>query len=357
MRLPVLLILTAVAIGAPHARAQSDRPSPEFRRRAAQWLESTESSRRQAAIRSYLQLGPEAMPDYHKALQQAARGHDERLARLASDIANNPYATHHEAARELDAERERVLALVRTDYHKDPDKVRMLREEMEGLGRLYDRTQRLAAVDAGRFDAALEGSVAALAEIARELERFEPDRETKEMDDEELHSFIVGDNIESQTLVEQRTRYRASRDQATALAAAEEANAQAGPWANAVMRDFTALLNRERAWLGLNPFRLEEKLSAAARGHSADMAGGGFFSHTSPIPGKESPAQRARLAGFTGGWSGENIFAGSPSHTAAFSGWFGSDGHRFIMFASGPNVIGVGVHGSHWTMMTGHLGS
>jgi uncharacterized protein YkwD len=121
------------------------------------------------------------------------------------------------------------------------------------------------------------------------------------------------------------------------------------------MREFATILNRERSWLGLDPLRLEEKLSAAARGHSQDMASHGFFAHQSPIPGKASPGDRARLAGFTGGWSGENIFAGSASPAAAFGGWFGSDGHRFIMFAAGPNVIGVGVHGSHWTLMTGRL--
>jgi uncharacterized protein YkwD len=44
---------------------------------------------------------------------------------------------------------------------------------------------------------------------------------------------------------------------------------------------------------------------------------------------------------------------GSSSHTSAYNAWFGSDGHRFIMFSDRPNLIGIGPHGKHWTMMTG----
>jgi len=44
---------------------------------------------------------------------------------------------------------------------------------------------------------------------------------------------------------------------------------------------------------------------------------------------------------------------GSASPDAAYSAWFGSDGHRFIMFGNG-NVLGVGISGIHWTMMMGN---
>ena len=51
--------------------------------------------------------------------------------------------------------------------------------------------------------------------------------------------------------------------------------------------------------------------------------------------------------------SAENIFKGSSVYTSAYNGWFASDGHRFIMFARGPNLIGLGPVGNHWTLMTG----
>ncbi|MGB0993988.1 MAG: CAP domain-containing protein, partial [Akkermansiaceae bacterium] len=134
---------------------------------------------------------------------------------------------------------------------------------------------------------------------------------------------------------------------------AEKHNADC-KWANGSQKSFSDHLNKQRALLGLQPLLLEERLSAASFGHSQDMRSAGFFSHTSPIPGKRSPADRARKAKFKGSWTGENIFMGSPSPMAAYGGWFGSDGHRFIMFTrGGSNVIGVGVAGGHWTMMTG----
>ncbi len=335
------------------APAKSAAPSPQFLRRAVQWLESTDAKRRRAACRSFMQLGSGAMPYYRKALEKAAATHNKHLETLVGDSDANPYAAHDAAARQLADERERILPLIRTDYHKAPDKIRMLREEMTGLGRLYDKTTNLATTDTSRFDTQLDGTVAALVEIARELERFEPDRDSASLDDEELAKFVVEDNIDAQALLKQRDRLLATRKETAALAAAERDNASAGRWASPAMRAFATQLNRERAWIGLAPFRLEEKLSAAAKGHSSDMATIGFFAHTSPVKGKQTSGQRARLAGFTGRWTGENIYMGSTDPAAAYSAWFGSDGHRFIMFTAGPDVVGVGIHGRHWTMMTG----
>jgi uncharacterized protein YkwD len=59
------------------------------------------------------------------------------------------------------------------------------------------------------------------------------------------------------------------------------------------------------------------------------------------------------LAGFEGSGASENIFAGSTSPNAAYDAWFASDGHRFNMFGN-ANTLGVGVSGSHWTMMGGN---
>ncbi|MDP4791949.1 MAG: hypothetical protein NWR99_08690, partial [Verrucomicrobiales bacterium] len=52
-----------------------------------------------------------------------------------------------------------------------------------------------------------------------------------------------------------------------------------------------------------------------------------------------------------------NLAAQQPEIAAtlskAYDAWFASDGHRFIMMGKGPNVLGVGIAGNHWTMMTG----
>ena len=79
----------------------------------------------------------------------------------------------------------------------------------------------------------------------------------------------------------------------------------------------------------------------------------GYFAHESPVEANKSPGDRARNAKFDGGWSGENIFMGSPGASEAYGAWWGSDGHRFIMFSDGPNTLGVGPVSTYWTMMTG----
>ena len=110
-------------------------------------------------------------------------------------------------------------------------------------------------------------------------------------------------------------------------------------------------LNRMRLLVGLNALILDPKLCDASRGHSEDMATLNFFSHTSPVRGKESFSQRASLCGTTS--SGENIFMGSTKPSSANRGWFRSPGHHRNMFSPGHRRVGLGNYGSHWTQMFG----
>ncbi|MCX6876746.1 MAG: CAP domain-containing protein [Verrucomicrobia bacterium] len=338
--------------------AQDEGASADFKQRANQWMVSGDAAKRKAAYRSWMQLGAEAQPDYHKALDAAAKHHSKQLDELVRGrtVAANPYAAHLALAKQLDEERVRVMALIKTDWKKDAAKIKMLREEMTKLEKLWSRVNRLAAADTKRFDAALEGTLGGMLEVAREQERFDMDSETSSMTDEELGAYLLKDHVEGSVLPAQRERFEVTRKQAAALAAVEKDNAALEHWASATMKSFATLLNKERGITGLSLLRLEEKLCAATRGHSEDMARLGFFAHESPVEGKTSPWDRARLAGFTGNASGENIFMGSPGFAAAYQAWFGSDGHRFIMFGEGANVLGVGIAGVHWTLNTGKTG-
>jgi len=331
-------------------------PSAEFVRRANQWMVSSEAGKRKASYLSWKQMGPEALPEYQKGLEAARKHHSKVLEEVARGRASitNPYAAHHTLAVELDDERVRVMALIRTDWQKDGTKVKMLRTEMEGLEKLWERVNRLAAADTTKFDALVDGAVEGLAEVARELEAFDADLETVAVEDEDLRAYLMRDNLEGEHLMRQRQRFALTLDEVAVHAAAEKAHAGLEKWASATMKEFANLLNRERVIAGLPPLIMEEKLSDACLGHSLDMARLGFFAHESPVPGKKSPWDRAKLAGFEGSGSGENIFMGSTSHSAAYHAWFASDGHRFIMFGGG-NTLGVGIAGSHWTMMTGNL--
>lgn len=348
-------IFLAFLILALPASAQQVGAAAEFTRKAGQWMMSTEASKRQAAYRTWMQMGPEAMDDYEKSLGIARKFHSDAINKLCSTSgrSTNPFLEHEVVADELDAERARVMPLIRTDWKKDPKKVAMLRDEMAALVLLHEKANRIAKSDTTKLDATVDAHLDALAELAREMERFDDTLDTAQMDDEALRQFVVEDHFEASHLMKARQRFLATRAARIELEKITTINRKLGGWCNGGMQNFTEILNSERAVLGLPPLRIEEKLSAAAEGHSKDMARLGFFAHESPVPEKKSPWDRARKAGFQGNASGENIFMGSTSPQAAYNGWFGSDGHRFIMMAEGPNVIGVGIAGSHWTMMTG----
>ena len=109
-------------------------------------------------------------------------------------------------------------------------------------------------------------------------------------------------------------------------------------------------LNLTRTLLGLAPVAVDLRLCAAARDHSNDMKTLGFFSHESPVPGKATPWDRAKLFGTTA--SAENIAAGYPDGNAVNEGWFHSPGHHKNMLGNHKRV-GVGRVGTHYTQLFG----
>ncbi len=110
-------------------------------------------------------------------------------------------------------------------------------------------------------------------------------------------------------------------------------------------------LNQLRMLIGLRPVLIDVALCEASRGHSKDMAEKRFFSHDSPVQGKETPWRRAKLEGTTA--SAENIFAGSGDPRSANKAWWYSPGHHKNMLSPGQKRIGLGHHGGRWTQMFG----
>ncbi len=352
MKARLITIISAFVIGfSLHARAEEPASNMAAIRTAAQWLNSPEASKRKAASRTFLMMGSEALVHYKTALLASQKVHLDRIVQL--DKSKNILSEHDNIARQLHSERERVMPLIRTDYHKDPKKVQMLREEMTGLMELYNKSAKFAKGDTTVIENTLNSSVDALCEIARELEKLDPQLDTKELDAEQLRERIIKDSLEAEHVVQLLNSLKNTRKEIAALAEVEKLNADNKSWCLSSMKSFATVVNYERTVIGLRALRIEEKLSEAATGHSSDMARIGFFAHESPVPNKKTPWDRAALVKFDGNASGENIFMGSTDFQAAYNGWFGSDGHRFGMFSDGPNCTGLGVVGIHWTMMTG----
>lgn len=101
-----------------------------------------------------------------------------------------------------------------------------------------------------------------------------------------------------------------------------------------------ALINAERALVGCGPLSIDEKLTAAAQGHSADMAANNFFDHTGS--GGSDVSDRASSAGYSWGMVGENIAAGYSSPADVFAGWKTSAAHLQNIHNCAYTQTGIG---------------
>ncbi|MBI3956350.1 CvpA family protein [Candidatus Gottesmanbacteria bacterium] len=99
-------------------------------------------------------------------------------------------------------------------------------------------------------------------------------------------------------------------------------------------------VNRERAKEGLPTLRVEETLTAVARGHSRDMFERRYFAHYSP-EGRDV-GYRARQEGLEYALIGENL-AYAPDVELAHSGFMNSEGHRRNILDPAWTRIGIGV--------------
>jgi uncharacterized protein YkwD len=114
------------------------------------------------------------------------------------------------------------------------------------------------------------------------------------------------------------------------------------PSGNAALEaEVVDLVNKERAAVGLPAMKSNDKLTVAARGHSADMAARNYFSHTTP-EGVDF-ATRITNAGYR--WSGaaENIAKGQRTPADVMKSWMNSAGHKANILSPGLKDIGVGV--------------
>lgn len=115
-----------------------------------------------------------------------------------------------------------------------------------------------------------------------------------------------------------------------------------------LMKEVVRLSNIERANNGAPPLTVDHFLEIAALGHSQEMARLGYFDHTSPTPGRETPDVRIHLAGSSAPKTGENLamFSGHPEAELAEKavvGWMNSPGHRRNLLDPGFTHIGIGV--------------
>lgn len=101
-----------------------------------------------------------------------------------------------------------------------------------------------------------------------------------------------------------------------------------------------ALVNEERAAVGVPPLVVDVRLVRVARAHSEEMFRLRYFSHTSPVTG--SPFDRLDAAGIRYARAGENL-AYAQSVAVAHRGLMRSAGHRDNILRAQFTRIGIGV--------------
>ena len=271
--------------------------------KALQWMQNEDPARRAAAYRTFYLFGKEAQPAYKRTLEKVQLLHEKKLGRLIDNARSNPFTELEILSDDLKSERERIFKLIHTDYKKEGSKVRMLVDEVQGLQKKNEEIRKVAAKDSATFEKSVNTLALALAEVKRELLVLEGEELPEEkIDSDKSIAEALNNTFEGESYLKTKAIVDMVRKEVSELTTTNATNA-AAQWSNSSQKDFSKHLNEFRSIFGLGLFTMEERLSAASTGHSIDMATVGFFSHTSPVEGKKSPGDRARLAKFQHRWN------------------------------------------------------
>jgi uncharacterized protein YkwD len=103
--------------------------------------------------------------------------------------------------------------------------------------------------------------------------------------------------------------------------------------------EIISLINKARTGAGLPALTVNSQLTAAAQGHSNDMACFSLLSHSGS--NGSTPSQRISAAGYSASFSEEMIYAGGYPQDA-FDWWMGDATHHDVIMDTRVKEIGVG---------------
>lgn len=134
------------------------------------------------------------------------------------------------------------------------------------------------------------------------------------------------------------------------------------PSASSFAQEMLHAVNAERKKENLSPLCINNKLQAAAQGHSDDMARNNIFSHTGSGGSQLGARVKNQRFQYTG--VGENIAAGQQTVAAVMESWMNSPGHRanilngnFQFFGMGYTRSGSATYKHYWTQNFGSSSS
>ncbi|MEU4243682.1 CAP domain-containing protein [Actinoplanes sp. NPDC026619] len=119
------------------------------------------------------------------------------------------------------------------------------------------------------------------------------------------------------------------------------------------------LTNAQRTARGCKALRTDDRLTKAARAHSADMVAEHFFDHVGSN-GSTFVAREVAAGYPKRGASAENIAWGYRTPQQVVTGWMNSSGHRANILNCGSIAVGVGVAytaggAPYWTQDFGRI--
>lgn len=232
-------------------------------------------------------------------------------------VSSEKFAEYQRVQQEVD----RLVAAVRSLWQDDRLRFKVPASLQQDLDRL-DWTAKVLS-DLGELDAA------AMLEV------------------EWARALLPGDTVALQNYC----RTPAERQELEEWRAIEAYNAVAEKRVDAVEREQLRVTNEYRAMFRHRPLALNLKLHAAARGHAEEMSKLGYFAHMSPTPGRRTPYDRMKLAGYDFG-SSENI-ALNDSAVSAHNAWCHSSGHHRNLLNPAHREFGIGATGRCWVQNFG----
>jgi uncharacterized protein YkwD len=343
----VLLVICVLAL-TPILDAQdlfriAHANQPEAARLFKIYRESTDLAGREQAVDALIQLDPQAIlalvPILEFDWQVALKNYRTGLQRASTDFARKKMSDPTFG--------KEVTTLRATMARLRSGKTPPTKEQLQGEGqKSLERLRALHAITKADF-IALQPALGPQGDVVRALTRMRATlkAKTKLKNDTEFTEENLAQEEAAALGRGFRTNPAAERvlEANSAMAAKKDVPADEAEG----VRD----LNEIRMLLGLPPCLMDPKLCNAARDHSKEMAAKNFFAHESPVPGKKTPWDRAKLAGTTA--SAENIAMGMKTPQAANHGWFLSPGHHVNMLGNHVRV-GIGRHNVHWTQMFGN---
>lgn len=124
------------------------------------------------------------------------------------------------------------------------------------------------------------------------------------------------------------------------------------------LRTAQKMINAYRASKGLQPLKLNEKLTEAAKAHSKDLASHDRISHYGSDG--SDPLLRVQRTGYPVYLAAENVGTGQISLAEVFKGWQLSPGHNENLLLKGAKEMGIALiidpnteYKTFWTLVLG----